>query len=105
MAEQKATEAELKALITSMEELVGYCETLQAGASVYANALPAEWRGPAMAAFLSSFALWSTSAAAMVTSAEGLKTQADTAHEAYTKTIEGLDTMWSGLQTSIPGGN
>jgi len=102
MADQQATVSELASLRSTMGELVAYCQALQAGAAAHAYGLPAQWQGPAMAAFLSSFGNWSTLAAGMISQAESLQKQVEAAEKAYEKTIEGLDKAWNEFTNTLP---
>lgn len=101
MAEQQADTAELRELVQTMNQLVGYCSALKQGASGFAYMLPAEWQGPAMQAFLGSFTAWAVGASALEQTAEGLKAQAEVSSNAYSKTIESLDTSWSKLDSNL----
>lgn len=103
MAEQQADTADLKALADMLGELVTYCSALKQGASGFAYMLPAEWQGPAMANFLGMFEKWQLGAEAMTQAAEALQDQVEGAHQAYTETIESLDTAWSDLQSGLSG--
>ncbi|WP_350349139.1 hypothetical protein ABIQ69_04160 [Agromyces sp. G08B096] len=101
MSEQQADTTELRELVQTMNELVGYCSALKQGASGFAYMLPAEWQGPAMQAFLGSFTAWAVGASALEQTAEGLKKQAEASSDSYSKTIESLDTSWSKIQSNL----
>ncbi|MEV1131384.1 hypothetical protein [Agromyces sp. NPDC049794] len=101
MAEQQADTAELRALVQTMTELMGYCSALKQGASGFAYMLPAEWQGPAMQAFLGSFAAWAAGATALEGTAEALQKQAQASFNSYTKTIEDLNTAWSKIESNL----
>ncbi|RXZ69935.1 hypothetical protein [Agromyces albus] len=101
MAEQQADTAELRALAQTMTELMGYCSALKQGASGFAYMLPAEWQGPAMQAFLGSFAAWTVGATGMEQTAEALQKQAQAAFDAYDATIESLNTAWKTIESDL----
>ncbi|HLT68094.1 MAG TPA: hypothetical protein VKZ73_09530 [Microbacterium sp.] len=102
MPSQQATVSELSSLKSSLGELVTYCQALQAGAAAHAYGLPAQWQGPAMAAFLASFANWSALAAGLTAQAQALQERVAAAEGAYEQTIQQLDETWSSFVTSIP---
>lgn len=101
MAEQQADTAELRALAQTMTELMGYCSALKQGASGFAYMLPAEWQGPAMQAFLGSFAAWAVGGTALEETAEALQKQAQASFDAYDATIESLDTSWTTIESNF----
>jgi uncharacterized protein YukE len=101
MAEQQADTAELRALAQTMTELMGYCSALKQGASGFAYMLPAEWQGPAMQAFLGSFTAWAVGATALEQTAGDLQKQAQASFDAYTATIENLDSSWSTIDSNL----
>ena len=101
MSEQQADTNELRQLVQTMNELVNYCSTLKEGASGFAYMLPAEWQGPAMQAFLGSFAAWAVGAAALQDVAESLHDQVQVAHDAYSQTIDDLDSSWAKIQANL----
>jgi uncharacterized protein YukE len=101
VAEQQADTAELQALVQTMGELVAYCSALKQGASGFAYMLPAEWQGPAMQSFLGAFSAWAVGATALEQTADGLLAQAQVTFDAYTATIEGLDSSWADLESSL----
>jgi uncharacterized protein YukE len=63
--------------------------------------LPAEWQGPAMQAFLGSFAAWTVGGTALEQTAEALQKQAQAAFDAYDATIENLDSSWSSIESNF----
>lgn len=101
MSEQQVDLASLQQLVTQMETLVTYCEALRQGAGGFAYMLPADWQGPAMVTFLSSFEAWSVGAQGLRDSAQGLHELAAAVHSAYSTTVESLDTAWSDTLASL----
>jgi uncharacterized protein YukE len=101
VAEQQADTAELRALAQTMTELMGYCSALKQGASGFAYMLPAEWQGPAMQAFLGSFSAWAVGATALEQTAESLQKQAQASFDAYSATIEDLNSSWSKIESNL----
>ncbi|WP_394552987.1 WXG100 family type VII secretion target [Agromyces sp. MMS24-JH15] len=101
MSDQQADTNELRQLAQTMTELVNYCSALKEGSSAFAYMLPAEWQGPAMQAFLGSFAAWAAGAAAMQDVAESLHDQVQVAHDAYSQTIDALDTSWAKIEANL----
>jgi len=101
MSEQQADTTELRRLAEQMQQLVAYCDALASGASGFAYMLPAEWQGPAMAAFLDEFATWHVGADGLRAGAEGLQQLAAAATGAYEQTITGLDSSWSSFRSTV----
>ncbi|WP_395245802.1 WXG100 family type VII secretion target [Agromyces sp. MMS24-K17] len=101
MSEQQADTNELRQLAQTMNELVSYCSALKEGSSGFAYMLPAEWQGPAMQAFLGSFAAWAAGAAALQSVAESLHDQVQVSHDAYAKAIEELDSSWAKIESNL----
>lgn len=101
MAEQQADTTELRELLQTMNELIGYTSALKQGASGFAYMLPTEWQGPAMQAFLGSFSAWTVGASALEANALALKNQAQASSDAYSGTIEKLDSSWASIQSNF----
>ncbi|QEO15129.1 hypothetical protein FLP10_12430 [Agromyces intestinalis] len=101
MSEQQADTNDLRQLAQTMNELVNYCSALKEGAGGFAYMLPAEWQGPAMQAFLGSFAAWAVGAAALQDVAESLHDQVQVSYDSYSKTIEDLDSTWAKIEANL----
>ncbi|UOE42648.1 WXG100 family type VII secretion target [Agromyces larvae] len=101
MSEQQADTSDLRQLAQTMNELVNYCSALKEGASGFAYMLPTEWQGPAMQAFLGSFAAWAAGAAALQDVAESLHDQVQLSFDAYSQTIEDLDSSWTEIEANL----
>lgn len=101
MAEQKVDIEALRSLNETLTSLITYTGALREGAGGFAYMLPAEWQGPAMTQFLSTFEMWAVNAETLRLQTEQLQKLAEAALTAYESTIDDVDDSWSKIRSGL----
>ena len=101
MSEIEVDTVALRGLTEQLSSLVEYCSALRAGAGGFAYMLPADWQGPAMAAFLATFESWAVSANTMTETATGLRDHAAAVLSAYEGAVTHVDGTWESVSTQL----